>query len=129
MWHLESVTPEPNGRSRWVAKLTGAPTLSWEAELVEDRPGEHLSWRSLPGSDVDNAGTVRFVELPAGRGTGVRVDLLYRPLAGPLGQPFARLLTPLVRQQIHEDVRRFKSVIEAHEVPTTEGQPRGEAQS
>jgi uncharacterized membrane protein len=126
MRHLESVTPQPDGRiSRWVARLSGAPEMSWDAEVVEDTPGQVMAWRSLPGADVENAGTVRFVELPHGRGTGVRVDILYRPPAGALGRPFARLLTPVVRQQIREDVRRFKSVIEAGEAPTTEGQPSG----
>ena len=131
MRHLQSVTPEADGRSRWVAKLTGGPALSWTAEVVEEVPGHRLCWRSLPGADVDNAGSVSFIELAGGRGTGVRVDIVYRPPAGRLGEPLARLLTPVLREQIHADVRRFKAVIEAGEAPTTEGQPsareRGEA--
>jgi uncharacterized membrane protein len=123
MRHVESVTPEPDGRSRWVAKFTGGPPVSWQAEVVEDVPGQLLAWRSLPGSDVDNAGTITFTELPGGRGTGVRVDILYRPPAGRLGEPLARLLSPLLREQIHADVRCFKAMIETGEVPTTDGQP------
>jgi uncharacterized membrane protein len=126
MRHLESVTPQGGGRSRWVARLVGSPPLSWDAEIVQETPDQALAWRSLPGADVENAGMVSFVELPAGRGTGVRVDLVYQAPAGELGRAFARLLTPVVRQQIREDVRRFKSVLEAREVPTTEGQPRGD---
>jgi uncharacterized membrane protein len=125
MKHLKSVTVDEGGRSRWVARFSGLPEIAWEAELVRDEPGEAVAWQSRPGADVDNAGIVSFRELPWGRGTGIRAEILYRPAAGSLGASLARLLSPLTEQQIREDIRRFKSLIEAREIPTTEGQPRG----
>jgi len=124
MRHLKSVTVD-DGRSRWVARFSGLPEIAWEADLVRDEPGEAVAWQSRPGADVDNAGIVTFRELPWGRGTGIRTEILYRPAAGSLGASLARLLSPLTEQQIREDVRRFKSLIEAREIPTTEGQPHG----
>jgi uncharacterized membrane protein len=122
--HLESVVVGDNGHSRWAARFAGQ-LVTWEAKLVQDQPGRFLSWQSLAGSAVETTGYVRFEELPAGRGTGVRIEIAYRAPAGALGQAFARLLNPAVRLQLHEDLRRFKRMLEAREVATTEGQTSG----
>lgn len=124
MRHLESVRPVDERRSVWTAHAPrGMKTLSWEAEITEDRQGEVLAWRSLPAADVENAGTLLFEPGPKGEGTVLRVILEYRPsgLAGAA----AALFNPIFSQMIREDIRRFKSLMEAGEIPTTEGQPAG----
>ena len=83
-----------------------------------------LAWRSEPGADVDNAGEVVFEDAPGGRGTEVHVHLSYRPPAGAAGKAAARLLNPVFEQMVKEDIRRFKHVLEAGELPTTAGQPK-----
>jgi uncharacterized membrane protein len=123
MKNLESVTSYGDGRSHWVARSPLKFKVEWDAEIVEEREGQLLSWRSLPGAQVHNAGTVFFEPATGGRGTVVRVNLEYRP-AG-LGQALARVLRPLTEQEVREDLRRFKSLVEAGEVPTTQGQPAG----
>jgi len=125
MEHLRSVEVKGDGRSRWVAKAPAGASVEWEAELVADRPGEAIAWRSREGAEVDNRGSVRFEAAPGGRGTMVRVDLEYRPPGGPLGSAVAKLLGEEPEQQVQADLRRFKQVLEAGEVPTTEGQPAG----
>ena len=82
-----------------------------------------IAWRSLPGADVDNAGSVWFKEAPAGRGTEVRVELQYNPPAGALGALIAQMWGKEPGQQIQEDLHRLKQIMEAGEIPTTEGQP------
>ncbi len=127
MHHLERVTELDGRRSRWEAKGPGPiPDLSWEAEIVEERPGELLAWRSLPGADVENAGHVRFEDAPDG-GTEIHARIAYRPPAGPLGAAVARWLDPVLGQMVRDDVRRLKNLLEAGEIPTTEGQPSGRA--
>jgi uncharacterized membrane protein len=127
MRHLESVEVlEADGRrSRWVAQGPGGIRVSWEAEIVNDVPNEVISWRSLPGSEVDSAGSVRFRELPGDRGTVVEVDLKYDPPGGRLGAALAKLFGRDAEAKIREDLRRFKALLEAGEFPTTEGQPAG----
>ena len=83
------------------------------------------SWRSLPGSDVDTAGSVHFTPAPGGRGTEVRVSLKYDPPAGKAGAMVARLFGEAPEQQIEGDLCRFKQLMEAGEIPRTTGQPRG----
>ena len=53
------------------------------------------------------------------------VELEYEPIAGSFGAMIAKLFGEEPAQQIEEDLRRFKQLMEAGEVPTTEGQPRG----
>jgi len=125
MDHLESVRVEGSGRSHWVAKAPAGTTVEWDAEIYNEKENELIAWRSLEGADVDNAGSVRFERAPEGRGTIVRVSLKYDPPGGLLGSTFAKLFGEEPSQQIEEDLRRFKQVMEAGETPTTEGQPSG----
>jgi uncharacterized membrane protein len=116
MFHLESVRVTDPRRSYWKAKAPLGTTVEWAAELVEDRPNELISWRSLEGAGVANRGSVRFVTAPGGRGTEVQVDLSYDPPAGMLGATFAKLFGEEPSQQVDGDLRRFKQVLEVGEV-------------
>jgi uncharacterized membrane protein len=121
MRHLESVTSEGN-RSHWVARGPAGFCAEWDAEIINEEPGRLIAWRSLEGSQVSTAGSVHFTPAPAGRGTEVRVVLKYDPPAGKLGALFAKLFGEAPEQQIQEDLRRFKQLTEAGEIPTTQGQ-------
>jgi uncharacterized membrane protein len=123
MRHLVSVTTLDEKRSRWVAKGPAGRTVAWEAEITLERPNELISWRSLPGSEVYNAGTVRFEPEPAGRGTFVRVNLEYEPPGGVAGAFVAKLFGEEPRQQLQNDLHQFKRIMEAGELLTTETQP------
>jgi uncharacterized membrane protein len=125
MRHLESVEEIDDRRSHWIGKSPVGAKVEWDAEIVNEREGQILSWRSLPGSQVENAGSVLFEEATGGRGTVVRVHLDLDPPGGGLGRTLGRMLAPLTKQQVQEDLRRFKSLLEAGEIPTTEGQPAG----
>jgi uncharacterized membrane protein len=116
MRHLESVQVLDERRSQWTATAPAGSTVSWEAELLEDVPGERISWRSLPGSTIANAGTVRFQDAPGDRGTEVHVELEYRPPAGMLGAAVAMLFREEPKEQLIDDLRAFKQVLEVGEV-------------
>jgi uncharacterized membrane protein len=127
MEHLESVTVIDDKRSHWVAK---APAIAggkveWDAEVINDEPNALIAWRSLENANVDNAGSVRFVPGPEGRGTEVRVVIDYIPPGGRFGKWVAKLFGEEPSQQIREDLRRFKRLMETGEIPTTHGQPKG----
>jgi hypothetical protein len=53
------------------------------------------------------------------------VVMNYDPPAGRLGSIFATMFGEDADQQVREDLRRFKQLMEAGEVPTTAGQPHG----
>jgi len=117
MSHLEEVRDLGGGRWRWTAKVAMGAGVSWDAELINDRPGEAIAWRSLPGSTVATAGSVHFVPAGAGRGTEVRVVLKYAPPMGKVGAALASWLGADPRRQIHEDLQRFKGRMEAQASP------------
>ena len=73
--------------------------------------------RTATKEEVDNAGSVHFT--PAGQGTEVRVLLRYDPPAGALGAAVAKLFGEEPSQQVAEDLRRLKQVMEAGEVAST----------
>lgn len=125
MAHLVDVDTTADGKSHWKAEGPLGLKVEWDAELVSDIPNRVISWRSLPGADVDTAGSVRFEELPQGRGTEVRVELKYDPPGGKLGTAVASLFGKSPDQQIREDLRRFKQILEAGEIPSTKGQAAG----
>jgi len=116
MKHLESVHDKGDGRSHWVAKGPAGTTVEWDATIIADVPNEVITWRSLEDSDVDNAGAVRFEEAPGGRGTIVKVNIQYNPPAGVIGATIAKLFGEEPEQQLDDDLRRFKQVLEVGEV-------------
>jgi uncharacterized membrane protein len=122
MDHLESVQKLDDRRSHWVVRGPMGHGVEWYAEIINDEPGRLIAWRSLEGADVDNAGSVRFVPAAAGnRGTEVKVVLDYVPPAGRVGALVARLFGENPQQQIQEDLRHFKQMMESGEIPTTAG--------
>jgi uncharacterized membrane protein len=126
MRHVESVKVLDEKRSRWVVDGPAGKSVEWEAEIINEEPNALIAWRSLGGATVDNAGSVRFVPGPEGRGTEVRVVIDYIPPAGRVGNWVATLFGKNPSGEIREDLRRFKQLMETGEVPTTEGQPRGQ---
>lgn len=123
MEHLESVEVLSDTRSRWKANGPAGTHFQWEAEITDDVPGERIVWRSLQGSQVANRGSVRFFPGPEQRDTEVEVSLEYAPPAGAAGRQFARLFGENPDAQVRDDLRHFKQLMEAGEIPTTEGQP------
>ena len=122
---LQSVQALDERRFHWVAKGAGAPPLEWDCEITEDRPGAALAWRTLNGAEVPNAGSVIFEPLPHGRGTIVRLSVHYSPVDGQLTAALAKLLRQDPQSKVHEDLRRFKQLLESGEIATTHGQPAG----
>jgi uncharacterized membrane protein len=125
MRHLKQVDVVDDRRSRWTAKAPAGMSVQWDAEIFEDREGEWIAWRSLPGSQIENRGSVAFTPAPGARGTEVRVRLEYRPPAGRFGRAVAMLFGEEPEQQVREDLRRFKQLMEAGEIPRADHRAGG----
>lgn len=116
MSHLESVQVIDDKRSHWTALGPAGIRLEWDAETVEDRPDELISWRSLPGGQVDTAGFVRFRPAPKDRGTEIVVDMRYDPPGGVVGASIAKLFGESGQEVVTRDLQAFKNVMETGEV-------------
>jgi len=125
MEDLESVTQLDGNRSHWVAKGPGGKKVEWDAEIYNEKQGEFVAWRSLPESDITNAGSVHFEAAPGGRGTYLKVVLNYNVPGGKAAALFAKLFGREPGQLVESNLKRLKQLIEAGEIPTTAGQTSG----
>lgn len=128
MSHLKSVRlTQSDGRKRWhwVANAPLGKSIEWDSEVIQEVENEYLAWRSLPGSPVESRGSVSFSDAPGGRGTVVTVSMQYHPLAGSMGAAFAKLFGEEPSQQVRDDLRQFKQMMETGEIASVEGQTSG----
>ena len=125
MQHLDSVEALGEGRTRWSAKGPGGVgTLTWVSEETAHEAPVELAWRTVEG-DLDHTGRVTFADAPQG-GTEVRVE--WRYLLPPGTGAASGLFTDAFEKMLRNDLNRFRALVEAGEVPTVDGQPKGEWQ-
>jgi uncharacterized membrane protein len=117
MRHIEEVEELDDTRSRWVARTPVGKEVEWYAIITEEEPGRLLRWRSLPESEIETEGLLELRDAPAGRGTVVHVEMELRPADGQVGRSVAAFLRPAIAKQVHEDMRRFKNLMEAGDRP------------
>jgi len=110
--HLKSVQQLGNQRSHWVAQGVAGETLQWDAEIWNQRENELLAWRSLPGGDVETAGSIRLQPLGDGQATQMNVVMKYNPPGGKVGDTVASWFGQGLRQKLDEDLQRFKAAME-----------------
>lgn len=113
MEHVEEVTTLTDRRSRWRVRAPIGSRVTWEAEIINDVPGQLIAWRSLPGSAIHHAGSVHFDRRDGA--TEVRVVLEYAPPARYIGASMARILGDDPQRAVAEDLRRFKAIVERGE--------------
>ena len=117
MKHLDRVTETSDGKSHWVTSGPAGLAFEWDAEIINEIENKLLAWRSLPGSDVVTAGSVSFDSVRGGQSTQVSVNLQYAPPAGKAGALVASLFGREPSQTVREDLRQFRQLLEAGEVP------------
>ena len=125
MTHLEKVESLDRGRSHWVAWGPFGKRVEWDAEIHNLQPGEMIAWRSIPGSDLDTAGSIHFKPAADERRTIVTLNMKYDPPAGKVGSTIAAWLGQSVEGELEQGLRRFKQIAEAGEIACVAGQPRG----
>ncbi|MCC7009526.1 MAG: SRPBCC family protein [Acidobacteria bacterium] len=109
--HVEHVDVLDNDRSHWVVRGPAGVRLAWDAETINEVRPTLLAWKSLPGSDVVSAGSVRFRALsPAA--TALTITLQYEPPAGKVGASLAWLAGQGPAAMLRKDLRRMKQLLE-----------------
>ena len=119
MSHLEEVRDLGDDRSHWVAKGPAGTPVEWDAVITQMEPNRVLAWESLPGSEVYNAGRVRFTS--ADEGTHISIYMVYSPPGGATGHAIASLFGVDPKSAMDEDLVRLKSLLEQGKT-TSEGQ-------
>ena len=125
--YLASVKVTGPATSHWIAKGPANRPLEWDAEVINDRPNELIAWRTLPGADIEHAGSVRFHPAPGDRGTEVHVTMQYYPPAGTLGAGVALLFHREPSIQVADMLKRLKRLMETGDIVKVDGQSHGKS--
>lgn len=123
--HLDAVEVQSDTESCWKAHGPGGMQVVWHSKLDKLRENELITWHTLEDAELPHRGLVMFHPAPGGRGAEVSLTLVYRPPGGQAGRAVSRLFGSAPEQQAREALRRLKRIMEAGELPTIEGQPRG----
>jgi len=115
MSHLVEVRDLGRRRSHWVVKGPGGTEFAWNSVLTEQSRPHRMAWRSEPGAEIPQSGSIQFE--PHRGGTHVTVRMSYTPPAGVLGHGLATLLGSDPKSRMDDDLARMKSFIERGAVP------------
>ena len=116
MSHVAEVRDLGRGRSHWVVRGPAGSEFEWNSRLTEQSRPHRLAWRTEPGAEIGQSGSVQFE--PSRGGTRVTVRMSWQPPAGALGHGIAALLGADPRRQMDDDLARMKSFIERGAVPS-----------
>lgn len=112
MSHLHTVKTVDNLISEWTAKgPAGIGTISWKARIVKDRKDKLLSWNSLEGSSIRNAGKIIFKS--NGSSTELDITISYHAPMGVAGESAAKLLNPYFEKMLKDDIASLKNYLES----------------
>jgi uncharacterized membrane protein len=121
MSHVVEVRDLGRRRSHWVVKGPGGTEFEWNSVLTEQSRPHRMAWRSEPGAEIPQTGSIQF-ERHRG-GTLVTVRMSYTPPAGALGHSLAVLLGSDPKAQMDDDLARMKAFIERGTAPRDAAQP------
>jgi uncharacterized membrane protein len=122
MSHVVEVRDLGRRRSHWVVRGPGGSEFSWNSVLTEQSRPHRLAWRSEPGAEIPQSGSIEFT--PQRGGTHVTVRMSYTPPAGALGHGLATLLGSDPKAKMDEDLTRMKAYIERGVAPPDAAQTR-----
>jgi uncharacterized membrane protein len=123
--YIESIQFTGNNKAHVKLKLPGNLSTEFDAEIYTNVPNEVISWRSLPGSELQNAGSIRFTDAPVDKGTEVAITVEFVPPGGAIGKAITELVGEVPAQYLGQFLREFKQLMETGEKATTEGQSSG----
>ena len=127
MRDIASLVQIDDSHTRWTRSHQHSGTMEWITEITQDLPNLRIAWRTTAGDDrnCERTGHVEFHPMPHNRGTRVSVTLRYKLRTGLLHAASTSVVGENPEQELRENLRRFKMLMEAGEIATTEGQSHG----
>lgn len=118
MTHVREIEVLNEGeRVRWHWATIGGFEMQWDTVMIDDVPDKVLSWRTVPGSAAQHAGSVWFKPVLDGEATEVYLRFIYKVPGGKITKSFAELLGEAPEQVVKEDLRRFRCLVETGITP------------
>lgn len=124
MSHVVDVRDLGRRRSHWTVKGPAGSEFEWNSVVTEQNRPYRLAWRSEPGAEIPQNGSV---QLEARRGgTDVTVRVSYTPPAGALGHGLATLLGADPASRLEDDLAHMKAYVEHGATPGDIATRRGQ---
>jgi len=120
MEHLKEVKITGANTSHWIVKGPAGTTVEWDAVIHNEIPNRLIAWRSVENSNVNNAGSVEFNPARGGQATELKIEISYEPPVGKIGTTVAKLFGEEPGQQLDDDLRHLKHLLEKRLAPETE---------
>ncbi len=121
MQDFARVTPLDQDHARWVVTLPGGHAVEFETEVVEERPGELVRWRTTESSRLQSEASLQFSKAEGDRGTVATLTIHFdstRLPAGGLLRAAAKAVPSMSRAGVTKVLRNFKALAETGEIPT-----------
>lgn len=116
MEHLQEVTKINDRIYHWKAKAPLGTSAEWDAAIIEEKENKLIRWKSIEGSEIENAGAVWFTEWRVNEegppSTLVEVEFYYKPPLGKVGALIASLFGENPKQQVKDDLQKLKFHLE-----------------
>jgi len=109
--HLDFIQTESLRQSHWVATGASGHVFEWDVIIETDIPNEMISWHSTH-SDLQYAGFVQFEPTLNGQATNLRFNLAFTPPVGKLAILAEKIFGDDPKEQISQDLRAFKRLME-----------------
>jgi uncharacterized membrane protein len=116
---IEAIEVGSSEHSHWRAVGPGGTPVEWDVDLIADEPQHRIAWCSARDSAVFHCGSVRFEPARSGRGTSVRMDVHCTWSGTGWRSSVGRLLGLGLAQEMTQDLRRFKQLMETGETAPT----------
>jgi uncharacterized membrane protein len=110
---IQSVQQLDDTHVHWVAEIRGE-TREWTTEITEQQPDKKVAWKTIDG-EVKNDGVVTFEPVGGGQ---TRVNVQMDVEGESTAENVAGDLLGVVQSQVHDDLERFKRLIETRDEAT-----------
>jgi uncharacterized membrane protein len=119
MAHFADITPAPDNGLHWRVRLPTGRAIEWDGETDETREGEYIHWRTRPNASLPNHGSLTLRPAPRDLGTEAILRMSF-DTGAPIGRGFRKLLGSVPSLLAERALARFKSLVEAGEIPTNQ---------
>ena len=109
---LLSVEDSQDGRSHWAVRSPLGDAIQWDAVVTKYVPSSVIAWESVPDSDVEARGSMRFAPLSSTE-TRVDVALTYRPTQTGFREAIKALMRPTNTARLRGELVKASSEIGA----------------
>jgi uncharacterized membrane protein len=102
---LLSVEDSQDGRSHWSVRSPLGEAIQWDATVTKYVPNAVIAWQSVPGSEVEANGMMRFAPLSPTE-TRVDISLAYRPVHTRLREALKALIRPSNNARLRSELAK-----------------------